>query len=119
MVEEQLVEFGADDLEAVLSLPLGSVEAERPLLAAPPVEGPTLADESVPLDRLTDAQDVQHRQQRGQQRLPDVIPREAFAFQQHHVEPLPREQPRGRRPRRSAAGDHHMPVLTHAHFPST
>ncbi len=113
MLEQDVVELGPDDLPAVVSLAAHLAECQLPLLASPFEVRAVLAPEAVLLDLLARAEQVEDRQHGGQDRLTDVVAREAVTLEQGHAPPLPRQQGGGSRAGGSAADDQNLSRLLH------
>jgi hypothetical protein len=110
VVQQELVELGADDLVAVRppARVLAEEEAPRLGLASPLERAAGLPEEAVALDRVRCADRVEDRQRRGQQRLADVVAREALALEHDRADAGVREHGRGDGARRPAADHEHV-----------
>ena len=107
VVEQDAIEFGADDLVGVRVLPARLLEAPVPprVIDAPDHRCAPLLEEAGVGYGLSDTELLEDWHGGGQQRLADVVAREALAFEEQHLAALLREHRGDRRAAGPAADD--------------
>jgi glycine/D-amino acid oxidase-like deaminating enzyme len=107
VTQQQVVELRPHDVKGVRppARIVGEGEAPRLGVRAPDERSARLAHEARRLDRRHDAQPLEDRHGRRQQRFADVIARKPLALEERHAQPAAGEKPRRDTARRPAADD--------------
>jgi hypothetical protein len=121
VIEEQLVELGALDLEGVIALvPPRAVEREAILPSERVVvEARAVFLDERRLDLIEHADRLEHGERLRQQGLAQVEARELGLFEEQHLHAALREARRAYRSARATAHDHHIELFTHRVLPSS